>query len=245
MKSKPLSFILSTIPLSALFLLPILFIQCQQKISEPTLHHLVRPAAEGVENPPAVILLHGYRSNAENFFSLSKSISDQFTVISVQGPLEKDETAFAWYELLPNSYYDGAELEKARLSIIEFIEQVSEKYKLNKENIYLCGFSQGAIMSYAVGLTRPDLVKGIAPLSGRIAKETSSSVSKNEDLKALRVFIAHGDEDKVISVKESRAAKAFFTAKGMETTYVEERKLGHSINQNILKSLLKWLETSN
>ena len=32
----------------------------------------------------------------------------------------------------------------------------------DEREVYLCGFSQEAIMSYSVALTRPDLVKGIA-----------------------------------------------------------------------------------
>lgn len=224
----------------------LLFVQCKQapqQIVEPALKHLVREGNVPDTKSPALILLHGYRSNEVSFFSLAKSVPQEFTVISVQAPISKGPKAYAWYNLdMANGLaYDPAELEQARLQVIEFIEQATKKYNLDTEQIYLSGFSQGGIMSYAVGLTRPDLVKGIAPLSGRLSKETKEGLSKNKALKTLKVFIAHGTKDNVISVEEARTAKDFLLENGITPTYVED-DLAHSVNDNILRSLITWLK---
>ena len=207
-----------------------------------TLEHLVRPA--NIDNAPSLILLHGYRSNEESFFQIAKSIPENYTVISVRAPKKKGPKAYAWYDLdwANNKAYETVEFEYARQTIVDFIEFASNKYGLNKSQVHLCGFSQGAILSYAVGLTRPDLVRGIAPLSGRIVKETKANMVDGHKLKSLKVFVAHGDKDQVISVEESRTAVPFLKELGVNTTYVEEPNLGHSSNQNILTKLIEWLQ---
>lgn len=205
------------------------------------LEHLVRPG--NIENPPSLFLLHGYRSNEQSFFQIAKSIPENFTVISVRAPKAKGNKAYVWYDLdwENNKAYETVEFEYARQTIIDFIKFARNKYDLNKDQIHLCGFSQGGILSYAVGLTRPDLVKGIAPLSGRIVKETKDQISPAEELKSLKVFIAHGAKDQIISVEESRKAVPLLKKNGINPTYVEEPNLGHSSNQNILKKLIEWL----
>lgn len=205
------------------------------------LKHLVRKG--NVENAPSLILLHGYKSNEESFFQIAKSIPENFTVISVRAPKVKGNKAFAWYDLdwANNKAYEKVEFDYARQSIIDFIEFAIHKYDVDKEQIHLCGFSQGAILSYAVGLTRPDMVKGIAPLSGKIAKETNASLASADALKSLKVFIAHGEKDQIISVEESRKAVSLLKDLNLDPTFVEEANLGHSSNQNILRKLIEWL----
>lgn len=210
----------------------------------PNLEYFVRASNLTDSKPAALILLHGYRSNAKNFFSLAQHFPKEMTVISAQAPIDKGNEAYAWYDLdLQNNLaYNPKGFEKARIQVIDFIQQICQEQDLDKENIYLGGFSQGGIMTYAVGLTRPDLVKGIIPLSAKLQEETKTGIANESALKDLRIFIAHGQKDQVISIEEARSAKQFLESKGLKVKYQEEVDIAHSINQEIIIELLRWLK---
>ncbi len=104
----------------------------------------------------------------------------------------------------------------------------------------LCGFSQGAIMAYSVALTRPDLVRGIAAMSGRLLEEVKPLVKPSTALKQLAVFISHGTQDGTLPAHHAHEAEAYLRSIGMSPalkTYNE----GHTINATMLADLVEWL----
>ena len=106
--------------------------------------------------------------------------------------------------------------------------------------IYLCGFSQGGIMSYSIGLTRPDLIKGVAVMSGRLLEEIRYSIVKNHEMKQLKVLIAHGIQDNTLSIQYAREAKLYLENLGIQLIY-HEYDMGHQINGAVLNDLNLWL----
>jgi phospholipase/carboxylesterase len=104
----------------------------------------------------------------------------------------------------------------------------------------LGGFSQGAVMSYALGLgagrPRP---AGILALSGFIPTVDSFSLDL-ETAAGLPVAIGHGAYDPVISVEFGRDARDRLTAAGAEVTY-RESPMPHALDPGFLRELPAWL----
>jgi phospholipase/carboxylesterase len=101
----------------------------------------------------------------------------------------------------------------------------------------LGGFSQGAVMSYALGLgrgveKRPAV---LLPLSG-FMPEVEGLELDLAGLDGYPVAIGHGSLDPVISVEWSRAARAALTAAGANVTY-HESPLPHTIDPAIIPVL--------
>ncbi len=67
--------------------------------------------------------------------------------------------------------YRTDDVERGYESIIAYIREVTEQYGIDPEQIYLMGFSQGAIMSYYTLWRSPELIGGIIALSGRLLSE--------------------------------------------------------------------------
>ena len=107
--------------------------------------------------------------------------------------------------------------------------------------MYLCGFSQGAIMAYSVALTRPDLVRGIAAMSGRLLEEVKPLVKPSRALKQLSVFISHGTQDGTLPVRYASEAEAYLRSIGISPT-LKTYNDGHAINAAMLADLLVWLK---
>jgi len=211
--------------------------------AEPSLHYLVREPKVKTAHPPLLILMHGVNSNEQDLFSLADQLPDKYLVISAQGPYKLGGNGYAWYHAdfsVSPAIINKEEAEKTRELIITFIGQLKGKYTFDESKVFLCGFSQGAIMSYSVGLTHPDKIKGIAVMSGRILDEVKPKVVAGKQLKQLSVFISHGTKDKVLAVQQARDANLYLAKLGVYATYKEYMD-GHTINREMFGDLVEWL----
>jgi phospholipase/carboxylesterase len=104
----------------------------------------------------------------------------------------------------------------------------------------LGGFSQGTVMSYAVGLGegRP-LPAGILAMSGFIPTVDGWQL-RSDGLKDYPVAIAHGSMDPVISVEFARDAKQRLEAAGADVLY-RESQMAHTIDPRVIPDLQAWV----
>jgi phospholipase/carboxylesterase len=208
------------------------------------LQYLVREPKLISEHPPVLILLHGVGSNEEDLFSFANQLPEKYLVISARAPISIGGNSFAWYQVdfsTGKPVFNFQQEENSRATIIKFITQIKEKYTVDGDEIYLCGFSQGAIMSYSIGLTRPDLIKGIAVMSGRLLEEIKPIVASQEKLQQLKVFISHGTNDNTLPINYARQSLAYLNLINIHPTYKEYQE-GHGINHQMLTDLTDWLK---
>jgi phospholipase/carboxylesterase len=105
--------------------------------------------------------------------------------------------------------YRTADVDRGYESIVAYIREVTEQYGIDPGQIYLMGFSQGAIMSYYTLWRSPELIGGIIALSGRLLSEIDvSSIDKSQYSKK-RVFIGHGTEDRIMPVSSTGLVSGF------------------------------------
>ncbi len=209
----------------------------------PALTYLVREPKIKIQNPPVLILLHGVGSNERDLFSFADVLPEKFLIISARGPYALGANRYAWYEVdfsTGKPVFNKDQEAKSRKTILTFIDQLKQLYNIDETQIYIGGFSQGAIMSYSVGLTHPEKVKGIIALSGRLLEEIKPIISKSEDLKQLEIFIAHGSQDRVLNVQYAHDAVGYLKNLGL-ATFFREYNEGHSISREELGDLVNWL----
>jgi len=207
------------------------------------LQYLVRDPKIKSEHPPVLILLHGVGSNEDDLFSFANQLPEKYLVISARAPISLGGNSFAWYQVdfsTGKPVFNFQQEENSRATLMKFIKQIKEKYSVDSNEIYLCGFSQGSIMSYSIGLTRPDLIKGIAVLSGRLLEEIRPSIVKKHEVKQLKIFIAHGMQDNILSIQYAREAKLHLENLGIQLSY-HEYEMGHQMNGAVIQDLNEWL----
>ena len=205
------------------------------------LQYLVREPKVQSEKKKAIILLHGVGSNEKDLFGIANMLPDDLYIIAPRGQFALGGDRYAWYQVdfsTGKPIYNAAQEASSRKLLSTFIDQIKEKYQL--QEVYVGGFSQGAIMSYSIGLTNPTSVKGILALSGRVLEEVKTIVTKNDELKQLKVFIAHGVNDNVLPVGYARESKQYLSQLEVPFTY-HEYELGHSINEKVIKDINTWL----
>jgi phospholipase/carboxylesterase len=211
--------------------------------SDLCLQYLELSSEDGRSNAPICIFLHGRLANEADLFDLGPSIHQKYRVLSVRAPIRMGLKAYGWFYSERSPVYRAKDTEEANNSLKllqEFIIQVKDKYRVNTKEIFLLGFSQGAILSLGVAFTRPDLIGGIVCLSGCILPSFLSQITAPDQLKHFPIFLSHGTEDDILPIEFGRSAKATLDQLPVDLVY-EEHKMGHNVTDTNFSSARDWL----
>jgi phospholipase/carboxylesterase len=122
----------------------------------------------------------------------------------------------------------------------EHLEGVLAEHGVGWDRTVVGGFSQGAVMSYALGLgegrPRP---AAILAFSGFIPKVQQFELDLDSRA-GLPVSIAHGSLDPVIGVEFGRQARALLEEGGLAVSYRED-PVGHTISPPALAQAITVL----
>lgn len=205
------------------------------------LNYLIAEPQVKSEKRKAIVLMHGVGSNEEDLFGLAGHFPKDYYIICPRGKFTLSAGSYAWYEVdfsTGKPVFNKEQEAQSREAILRFIAQVKAKYGIDE--MYLGGFSQGAIMSCSIGLLHPEMVKGVICLSGRILQEIRSEVKKTPELHTLKLFIAHGTQDGVLPITFAREAKTYLEQLDAICSY-HEFDMGHQIVPEELDALNTWL----
>jgi len=207
-----------------------------------SLHHVVRESSLQ-ENAPLLILLHGYGSDENDLFSFATELPKELCIISARAPYPMEPYGNAWYAINfdadKGKWSDNEQAILSRDLIAKFIDEVTETYAVNKNNVSLLGFSQGTILSYAVALTYPEKIKNVIALSGYINEDLFTVKNKNA-YAHLDIYSSHGSVDQVIPVDWARQNPIFLKSLDIKHTY-NEFPVGHGVAPQNFYELKTWL----
>lgn len=208
-----------------------------------TLQYITRPSSNDIKNPKGLILIHGYGSNEQDLFSFAPYFDKDIFVISVKAPISMQPFGNAWYEIHIDD--DGVKSSntqqalEAKQLLIEFIDYTREHYHL--KDISLLGFSQGAILSYAIGISMPKKISSIIALSGCLNPDLIEDISilKSNDYKHLSIYASHGIQDQIIPIDWARKAQSTLNELGIDNQW-SEYHAAHGVCPENFNSLLAW-----
>ena len=209
-----------------------------------SLKHIKRdPQTQSEERPPMLILLHGLGSNEQDLFSFAPLLDPKYLILSVQAPIAYGFGGYAWFNIDLTSGIPSANIQQviyARRLLSAFIDEAIKTYQPNTDHIYLVGFSQGAIMSYATAFTEPDKIRGIVAMSGYILREVTPQISYSPGLERLKIFATHGVSDQVLPIFLGRATNDYLRTLHVDYEY-KEYEMAHEVNQECLTDVRNWL----
>ncbi len=127
------------------------------------------------EKYPLVIFLHGFGGNGKNGLEqghwIEKSDKEHFIVAGLNGVLKHPgrRESFLFNPRSWNCGGEGTPSEVKGINDVGFIDTVitilESKYSVDKNRIYIAGFSNGAAMTFRAGMELSDKVAAIAPVS--------------------------------------------------------------------------------
>jgi phospholipase/carboxylesterase len=203
------------------------------------LPYRVRPS-EG-EPEGAVVLFHGRGTDEHDLFPLIDAIDPERRLagITPRGPLALPPGGSHWYAVARVGYPHRETFAQTFELVSGWVDSLPEALSVPTGRTILGGFSQGAVMAYALGLVsgRPSPA-GILALSGFLPTVDGFELDL-EDRDGFRGAIGHGTYDPVIDVEFGRSAHQRLEAAGARVLY-RESPMAHSIDPHFLPQLADW-----
>ena len=190
-----------------------------------------RPAAG--EPAGALVLLHGRGAGEHDLVPLLDALDPERKLhgYTPRAPLSLPPGGAHWYVVPRVGYPDPRTFAAGFAALTEWFDALP----FAPEEIVLGGFSQGAVMSYALGLgagrPRP---RALIALSGFIP--TVAGWTLDDTTPFPPIAVAHGTYDPVIPVEFGRDARTRLEDAGADVTYVES-PIEHWIDPQLLPEL--------
>jgi phospholipase/carboxylesterase len=190
---------------------------------------------------PLVVGLHGYASSPGRFNTLYYAFDDpQFIYAAPQAPYALPMGSALGYSWFLETDEDEL-LEQVKQVTIGYvlavIDDLSSRYQVSE--VYLLGFSQGAILSYMTGASHPERVAGLICL-GSPFSETWFQDGQLNAASSLPVFIGYGVDDPFYGEEAATGARDALESLGFDVT-LHAYDEGHNIPPEALKVIGKWL----
>ena len=200
---------------------------------------VVREAAG--EARGTIVLLHGRGADEHDLLPLLGVLDPhrRFRGISLGGPLTMPPGGKHWYAVHRVGWPDPATFSP---TYAELTGVLDDELGLDWSRTVLGGFSQGGVMSYAIGLGpgRP-LPAGILAMSCFLPQfEDGTWEPDFAGRPQLPVAHVHGVNDPVIGIAFARDARDRIGAAGLPLLY-EEFPGGHHVDPRLLPVLADWL----
>ncbi|MEP7334665.1 MAG: phospholipase [Actinomycetota bacterium] len=195
----------------------------------------VREAAGEPEG--ALVLFHGRGADEHDLVPLLDVLDPErrFVGVTPRGPLSLSPGGAHWYAVHEIGYPDPSTF----LPTYELVGRWLDGLGFPPERTILGGFSQGAVMSYAMSLGRGrPRPASVLALSGFVP--TVEGFELDLDPQLPRYAIGHGTLDPVISVEWGRRARTLLEEAGAEVRYAEY-PLPHTIHPGFLLQVRDWL----
>jgi phospholipase/carboxylesterase len=191
----------------------------------------------------ALVLTHGRGADADDLEPLLDLLDPDRRLLGIfpRGPLFLPPGGRHWYIVRQVGFPDPGTFLPTFEELAVHLDSILAEREIPWAQAAVGGFSQGAVMSYALALgagrPRPAAVLAV---SGFIPSVEGLDLAL-ADRARLPVSISHGSLDPVISVTFGRDARDRLTAAGLAVRYREDA-VGHTISPGALAQARAVLE---
>ncbi len=193
---------------------------------------------------PVIFLLHGLSGDEDSMWVFLNQLNLDAYVFAPRAPFPSRDIELGGYSWVdkPISYWPKYEDFFQSLDLFNgLIGSLEIEFPYaNFNEISLIGFSQGGAFSYSYAVKNSNKVEKIAVLSGFLPEGVSGyfmGVSSDD----FQLFIAHGEKDQMVSIREAEDARDFFQGKQFSVTYCVSNT-AHRLGKNCKKEFEKFIE---
>ncbi len=132
------------------------------------------------------------------------------------------------------------EQETGQRYVLAALETVAENYPVDRDRVFLLGFSEGGVMAYSLGLAHPELFRGLVIIGSRLREEDADPSRLAAAADQLQVLVCHSPADRAISFAKGEEAHSVLRAAGIKSRLVSYPG-GHTINAGLINTVASWL----
>jgi phospholipase/carboxylesterase len=183
----------------------------------------------------ALVLLHGRGADEYDLSGLVDVLDPDRRLLGVcpRGPLSLPPGGAHWYAVRRVGFPDPETFFPTFQRLSSWLDAFLGEQGIDLSRTVIGGFSQGAVMSYALSLATARVAPaGILAFSGFIPSVEGFELDL-EGRNQIPVAIGHGIQDPVISVDFARDARSRLDGAGFKVVY-KESPMGHTIDPGFL-----------
>ena len=143
----------------------------------------------GINKPPVVFFIHGANGSGGAFESETKGdvVADREKFIAVYPSASSNGGAGIWNDMSGTTNYPF---------FLAVIDTLDKRYTIDRDRVYMTGFSQGGFISFVAGCKYSNVFAAIAPVSGHAGSTCTLK-------RPVPVFLTFGaQEDKASFVSD-------------------------------------------
>ncbi|PIC69976.1 esterase [Sporosarcina sp. P16b] len=192
------------------------------------------------EKQPALFLLHGMGSHEDDLPQLVQEFKETHHIFSLRGPVVH-APGYAFFTIEEEGKPVREVFDKVLVYIQSFIREAIQEYDLDPERLTVIGFSQGAALAQALGVTLIPSLHGVAALSGYVPDFVKSEYAI-QSVENQHVFISHGDYDYIIPSQSGVESKEYFESLGADVTFKTYND-GHGVTPENQQDLVTFIRS--
>ena len=149
----------------------------------------------------------------------------------------------AWYDIVSLSEEgrdDKQGIQQSQVLLQNLIAH-QQQQGLSSEKIFLVGFSQGAAVALYTALRYPKKLGGVIALSGYLPIAGTLDAERTAANKKLPIFIAHGEEDPMVSIELGKYCCTFLEKLGYPVQW-QQYPMAHTVCDQEIQDLASWLQ---
>ncbi|WP_339146347.1 MULTISPECIES: alpha/beta hydrolase [unclassified Sutcliffiella] len=183
-----------------------------------------------------LLLLHGTGGTEQDLLPLAEMLDPEASVLSVRGNVTENGMP-RYFRRLSEGVFDEEDLIFRTKELHDFLDEASEKYHFNRENVIAVGYSNGAniagslLFHYEKALKAAILYHPMVPRRGM----------ELPDLSTTPVFIGAGKNDPICPASETEELSNLLEAAGSKVEIHWEFQ-GHQLTHTEVQASKKWYD---
>lgn len=162
--------------------------------------NIVKPA-------PLLIAVHGYGAHKRYMMREAKLVAPEtYVIASIQAPHPHYRQTVDGYRIGFGWLSDHKPEQHVRLHhkfVLDVIEKLAATGQIDRENVFIYGFSQACALNFRFAFTYPDVLKGIVGVCGGIPGDLHTNPLYKPF--AAETFYLYGDDDEFYTQEQFRA----------------------------------------
>jgi phospholipase/carboxylesterase len=187
------------------------------------------------ETPRVLLLLHGTGGNENDMLSLGRELDPKAAILSPRGNVSENG-APRFFRRLAEGVFDEEDVVFRANELADFITAAAKHYEFQRERLIAVGYSNGANISSAVMLLRPEVLNAAILLRAMVPLTNPPLAN----LSGKRVLISNGENDPIVPVENTHRLVSLFKTRGAAVT-LEWQQAGHGLVGEDLSVAKHWL----
>jgi phospholipase/carboxylesterase len=187
-----------------------------------------------------IVALHGVGSNAHDMGQALQLLAGRNEIVALDGPepFHANAVGRQWFSIVGVTEANrGARVSAALPTMVQMLDGVARDHGVQRDDLILLGFSQGAIMTLAAIAEGYFHGRAIA-VAGRLA------VVPKPTERPANLLLVHDRDDPVMPVDLSVDAGAALSRIGHHVDGSWTNGIGHGFGQATIASIDRWLTTN-